>query len=316
MFIRSVLSLVLIAFSGSAGAQEWPTRPIRMIVSATAGSSSDFIGRMVADGLSKRLIQSVVVENTGGGSITAFAAIARARPDGYTIGTLSGAFSTLAAFSTKLPYDSIKDFSMISFAARYPMVVAVKPDSPIKTLRQLIDKGKSPGGATLAMNLPGTVHHLVGEWINIEAGSSLQGVPYRGSPQMLTDLLGGRVDALIDTGNAVIPQIKAGVLKGIAVSSAERFPLIADVPTIKETLPDVQVISWIGFAAPAGVPGPIMGRLNRELVNILAEPEYAQKLAVVGSMPFPVTPSDMRKLIDSETAQWNRIIDIKKITRQ
>jgi tripartite-type tricarboxylate transporter receptor subunit TctC len=286
-----------------------------MVAATPAGSSADVVGRVIAERLSNRLAQPVVVENASN-TITAFSSLSRGRPDGYLIGTLSGGVSTLAALNRNLPFDARHGFSMITFITRYPMVVAVRRDSPIKSLRELLEKGSSPGGATYAMNLPGTVHHLVGEWLNVEAKSSMQGVPYRGSPQMLADLLGGRVDAMIDTGTFLIPQIRSGTLRGLAVSSPTRFPLISDVQAMAETLPAIKVFSWIGFAAPAGVPIPIIEKLNREIREILAEPEIVEKLALLGGVPAGTTPEQMQQDINREIDQWNRIIDIKNITRQ
>ena len=229
---------------------------------------------------------------------------------------LTGAFSARAAVAKSLPYDPIKDFAFVTLVSGYPMVVATAPGSPIKSFGDLVVRAKaSPGEVTYGMNMPGSVHHLIGELINVEAGTAIRGIPYRGNTQIVQDLLGGRLDVMVETGTVAFAQIKGGTLRGLAVSSRERFVLEPAIPAIAETLPGFEVISWLGLAMAAGTPRPIVDRLNREIGEILKLPDIREKLAGVGNVPTPTTPEDMQDYIARDTARWNRVVEIKKIER-
>jgi tripartite-type tricarboxylate transporter receptor subunit TctC len=196
------------------------------------------------------------------------------------------------------------------------MVVATAPNSPIASFADLIARAKAaPFSITYGMNLPGSVHHLTGELINIEAGISLRGIPYRGNTQIVQDLLGGRLDVMIETGTIAFAQINGGPLRGLAVSSRRRFVLEPDIPAIAETLPGFEVMSWLGLAAPGGTARPIVERLNREVRAILELPEIRDKLAIVGNVPMPSTPEQMQEHIQRDASRWSRIVDIKGIEK-
>ncbi len=165
------------------------------------------------------------------------------------------------------------------------------------------------------MNLPGSVHHLLGEWINVEAGTNMHGIPYRGSAQMVTDILGGRVDVMIDTGTSALPNVASGKLRALALSSPARFPLASHIPTISESPPGIEVMSWLGLAVAPATPTPIVERLNREVRAILDRPDVKQKFAEVGNVPMPSSSAEMRDQIAREVARWNRVIDAKHIER-
>ncbi|MET0631650.1 MAG: tripartite tricarboxylate transporter substrate-binding protein [Xanthobacteraceae bacterium] len=297
-------------------AQQWPTRTVKIMTGTPAGGSPDLVSRLLADKLSERLGQAVVVENAAVSGVTAWSNVAKSPPDGYTVGMLTGAFSARAAVAKSLPYDPIKDFAFVTLVSGYPMVVATAPSSPIKSFGDLIARAKAaPDQVTYGMNLPGSVHHLVGELINVEAGTSMRGIPYRGNSQIVQDLLGGRLDVMVETGTVAFAQIKGGTLRGLAVSSRERFVLEPDIPAIAETLPGFEVISWLGLAMAGGTPRPIVDRLNREIGEILKLPDIRDKLAGVGNVPTPTTPEKMREHIEHDTARWNRVVEIKKIER-
>ncbi len=186
------------------------------------------MSRLLAEKLAERFGQSVVVENSATTGVAAWSSVAKASPDGYLLSMLTGAFSARAAVAKSLPYDPIKDFSFITMISGYPMVVATAANSPIKSFAELIARAKAaPYDVTYGMNLPGSVHHLTGELINVEAGTSLRGIPYRGNSQIVQDLLGGRLDVMIETGTIAFGQIRSGTLRGLAVSSRERFVLAA-----------------------------------------------------------------------------------------
>jgi tripartite-type tricarboxylate transporter receptor subunit TctC len=314
-----IVLLAALAFANltQARANEWPERSIRLLITTPAGGSPDVVGRLVAEKLGERLGKSIVVENTNIQGMPALSGVVRANPDGYLFVVLTGGLSTLAALQKTMPFSLDTDLSMITFLVRYPMVVIVANESPHKTLAELLAASKAkPEGLTFAMNLPGSLHHFVGELINIESGSNLRGIPYRGSTQMQTDLLGGRVDAMIDTGTSGIPQVQAGAMRGLAVSSAERFPLAPEIPAISETVKGVAATSWLGLAGPPGLPRPIVERMNKEIREIMALPDIREKLARTGNVPMVSTPDEMRTTILSEVAQWQRVVKEKNIEQR
>lgn len=314
----ALITLAIVQQSNVANAQDWPDRPIRMIVGFPPGGSPDVVGRIVGEKLSQRLGQPVIVENAvGAAGVTASERVSRSAPDGYTMIMLTGAHSGTAAMRKKLPYDAINAFSMISMVTAYPLVLMVAPDSPIKSFPDLLARAKAaPDTIKYASNAPGSAHHLLGEWINIEAHTTMVPVPYRGAAQALVDLLGGRVDFMVDTATTAIEPIRSGQVRGLAVASPQRFPLLPDVPTVAEVLPGVETMSWLGLAMPAGAPSPIIDRLSKELKAILDEPDMKQRLSQLGGVPSWTTPDQMRDRIAGEIARWNRVIDEKKIERQ
>jgi tripartite-type tricarboxylate transporter receptor subunit TctC len=304
------------ALSSPLAAEQWPSRTLRIITGTPAGGSPDFVSRLLAEKLSERLGQSVVVENATITGVAAWSTVAKSPPDGYLVTMLTGAFSARTAVAKSLPYDPIKDFSFITLVSGYPMVVAAAANSPIRSFADLVGRARAaPFMVNFGMNLPGSVHHLTGELINIEAGISMRGIPYRGNSQIVQDLLGGRLEVMIETGTIAFAQIRGGVLRGLAVSSRERFVLEPEIPAIAETLPGFEVMSWLGLAAPAGTPRPIIDRLNREVHEILELPDIRKKLAKVGNIPTPSTPAEMQDYIERDTVRWSRVVDLKGIER-
>ena len=314
-FVGFVVTQSLVAH---AAAQEWPTRPLRLIVGFPPGGSPDLVGRLIGDALSRRIGQPVVVENAiGGGGVLASDTVARSAPDGYAMVMLTGAHTGTAAIRKSLPYDPVNGFAMISTVTAYPMMIVASPDSPIRSLADLLTRARAePGKITYASNAPGSAHHLLGEWINIEAKTTMVPVPYRGAAQGIVDLLGGRVDVMIDTAVTAIELIRSGKVRALAVASPVRYALVPDVPTVAETLPGVETMSWLGLALAAGTPRPIVDRLNAELKEILSEPEIKARLSQLGGMPSWSTPEQMRDQISREIERWNRVIDQKNIERQ
>jgi tripartite-type tricarboxylate transporter receptor subunit TctC len=312
-----LLAVALAVISASPlAAQQWPTHTLRIVTGTPAGGSPDFVSRLLADKLSERLGQSVVVENSTTTGVAAWNTVAKSAPDGYTLSMLTGAFSARVAVAKSLPYDPIRDFTFITLVSGYPMVVATAPHSPIESFTDLIARAKAaPFSMTYGMNLPGSVHHLTGELINIDAGTSMRGIPYRGNSQMVQDLLGGRLDVMIETGTVAFAQIKGGTLRGLAVSSRKRFVLEPDMPAIAETLPGFEVMSWLGLAAPGGTPRAIVDRLNVEIGEILKLPDIRERLASVGNVPTPSTPEQMLDYIERDAARWSRVVDIKGIEK-
>jgi len=299
-----------------AEAEQWPARGLRILTGTPPGGSPDFVSRLLAEKLGDRLGQPVLVEHSASTGMAAWNTVAKSQPDGYLLTMLTGAFSARAAVAKSLPYDPIRDFAFISLVSGYPMVVATAPNSPINSFADLIARAKAaPFSVTYGMNLPGSVHHLTGELINVEAGTSLRGIPYRGNTQIVQDLLGERLHVMIETGTIAFAQINGGTLRGLAVSSRKRFALESDIPAIAETLPGFEVMSWLGLAAPGGTPRTIVDRLNWEIHEILKLPDIRDKLAIVGNVPMPSTPEQMQDHIEQDAARWSRIVDLKGIEK-
>jgi tripartite-type tricarboxylate transporter receptor subunit TctC len=314
--LAATLAVVLTA-SGEAIAQQYPTRAIRFLVGSPPGSGNDLVSRLLGQKLSERFGQPVVVEQKpGGAGLLANDALVKSNADGHTMVLLSGAHPATAALNRALPYDPVRDFGMVGTVVAYPLVISVAPNSPIRSFPDLIARARAaPGKLTYSMT-PGTLVHLLGEWINIEAGTAILGVPYKGSANALVDVLAGRVDATIETGTASFGHIRSGKLRALAVSSPARHPALPELQTISETLPGVEMSSWLGLAVPAATPRAIIERLNGEVRSILKEPEVRQRLADLSGEPASSSPEEMRALIEREIARWKRVVELKNIERQ
>jgi tripartite-type tricarboxylate transporter receptor subunit TctC len=322
-FAVAAAALAAVAFTHGTCAQTpptgpaYPSRTIRIYAGSPPGSGTDLVARLMAVKLGERFDNPVVVEQKiGGAGLLAAEAVAKALPDGHTLVLLSGAHAANAAMRRTLPYDPIDDFAMIGTVVSYPLVISVVPGSPIRSLGDLIERARAaPGKLTYAMT-PGTLVHLLGEWVNIEAGTSILAVPYKGSAMGLTDVLAGRVDVTIETATAAQGSIRSGKIRALAVSSPTRLAMLPDVPTISETLPGVEMTSWLGFVAPAGTPRPIIDRLNGEMRSVIALPDVQQKLAGLSGIAMPSSPEEMRALVEREIARWKRVVELKNIPRQ
>jgi tripartite-type tricarboxylate transporter receptor subunit TctC len=311
----AVPAAALMAAMLSGPALAWPDRQITITVVTGAGGSPDQVGRLLAAKLAERLGKPVVVENnTAGAGIAGTLAVARSQPDGHNIVILTGGTPSQQAMRPKQPYDLTRDFAHVTTLCAYPMVVAVPPNSPIKDFKDLIARAKAnPGKLSYSMNAIGSLHHLLGEWINIEAGISMQGIPYRGSSQAFLDVTSGRVDLMVDTGTFAFGQIKQGQLRALAQSAPARYALAPDVPAVAETLPGISMMSWLGFAMAKDTPKPVIDRLNKEIREILELEDVKTKLAEMGNIPMASTPEEMHKRISTELAQWKKIIETKGI---
>jgi tripartite-type tricarboxylate transporter receptor subunit TctC len=259
----------------------------------------------------------IVEQKVGGTGLIANDAVAKAPPDGYTMVLLTGGHPGTAAVMKKLPYDPVRDFAMVSTVIEYPMVISVAPESPIKSFGELVARAKAePGHISFSSAGPGSLHHLLGEWMSIEAGTTMLHVPFKGAAPAYTELLGGRIDILIETATFSFPQIRGGRLRPLAVSSAGRYALMPEVQTVAEVLPGVEFSSWLGVAVAPGTPRPVIELLNRELGAILAEDDVKQRFAGFGGVAAPSTPEAMRSRVEREIARWNRVVESRKIERQ
>ncbi|HQU50026.1 MAG TPA: tripartite tricarboxylate transporter substrate binding protein [Casimicrobiaceae bacterium] len=299
--------------SAPAAAQAYPTKPIRLVVPYTAGGSSDFVARQMAQKMSEGLGQTVVVENKPGVSgITGTELVARSAPDGYTLALVG--MTTHASNSwlyKKLPYDPIKDFAPVSVAIVSPLVLVVHPDVPAKNVQELIAYAKAnPGKVNYGSAGVGNTLHLAGELFKSRANIDIVHVPYKGASAAMGDLLGGRIQMMIDLVQTPLPNIQAGKLRPLGTTGAQRVALLPDVPTIAEQgLPGFQFATWIGIAAPAGTPKPIVDRLHAEMVKALAMPDLQAAFAKQGMQVAPsASPEAFAQFMKSEHDRLGELI--------
>jgi tripartite-type tricarboxylate transporter receptor subunit TctC len=291
-------------------AQEWPSRSIRMIVGTAPGGSPDIVARLLGEKVAEKLGQSVVVENIsqGAGSV-AQVTTAKALPDGHTMLMLTAGYPPQMAMRKNPPFDPIQGFEFVTVVCGYPMVYAVAPNSPIASFPDLIARAKAdPGKITYTINAQGSIHHILTKWIETEAGIEMTAIPYRGAGPAFTDVIGGRVDVMVEAATSAFPRIEGGQLRLLAVSSNGKYPLMPAAPLVEETLPGVTFMSWLGLAMPGGTPRPIVERMNREVHAALALPDVQKRLAESGNLATPTTPDDMRQRVKTEMERWGRII--------
>jgi tripartite-type tricarboxylate transporter receptor subunit TctC len=298
---------------GSARAEaEWPTRTITIIHGFAAGGPSDVVARLIADGLSRALGQSVIVEPRPGASgTTAAAQIARAAPDGYTLGVIPSGHASAAATFANLAFRPIDDFTMITLASEYPYIMATNAESGIKSVAELIDAAKTrPNPLLYGTPGVGSGPQLAIELFGLRTKLRFQHIPFKGSEPAATELVAGRLDFMMDPPASLIGFIRSGKLNALAVSSASSYFALPQTPTIAESgLPGFDVRAWQGLIAPAGLPQPILQRLNTETVRILKEPETAERMHTFGNEPAPTTPEEFRKRLADDIATWTAVAD-------
>jgi tripartite-type tricarboxylate transporter receptor subunit TctC len=314
--VRCVLScsvLLSLGWCGVAHAQPaYPAKAIRLIVPFPAGGPLDIVARVIGQDLNRSWGQPVLVDNRpgAGGNIGADA-VAKAPPDGYTI--LMGAVSTHAInvwLYSKLPYDPIKDFAPITLVTSVPNVLVLHPSVPAKNVQQLIALAKArPGQLNFASGSTGSAGHLAGELFKTMASVDMVHIPYKGAAPAVTDLLAGHVSLLFDNMASALPNIKAGRVRALAVTTARRSPFLPEIPTIDETgLRSFDIGTWFGVFAPAGTPPAIVVQLNRELVRILNTPAMKERLATLGAEPMGNTPEAFANFVKSEMSKYERIV--------
>jgi len=310
----SVAACFLVAgfAAGPAPAQTYPVKPVRMVIGFPPGGGTDIIGRIVAQKLSESLGQQVVVDNRGGASgQLAAEVVARSAPDGYTLMMAHiAAMSILPSLVAKLPYDPLKDFAPITLAAIGPNLLVVHPSVPVKTVKELVALARSrPGQLTYASPGAGTVQHLAGELFKLQAKVDILHVPYRGSGQSIVDLVAGQVHMNFDAIPPVINHVRNGKLRAIAVTSAKRFTLLPEIPTVGEAgIEGFDMSTWWGLVAPAATPRDIINRLSTETVKLLRQPDVKERIAGVGAEPVGNTPEEFAAFIRSEMEIYARIV--------
>ncbi|OGA74436.1 MAG: ABC transporter substrate-binding protein [Betaproteobacteria bacterium RIFCSPLOWO2_12_FULL_65_14] len=305
------LLLAALAFSSAALAQSYPTKPIRFIVSFPPGGSSDLIARAIAPHMSSRLGQPVVVENRpGAGGMIGVGAVAKAAPDGYTIGlAAAGALSSNISLYPSMPFHPEKDLAPISTLAMIPFFLIAHPSQPA-TLKEVIAKAKSaPGALSFGHGGSGSTMHLSGELLNMLAGVKIQAVPYKGSGPVSADVLGGQVPLGVVDLPSAIAHVRAGKVRALAVTSKQRISAAPEVPTFEEAgVPGYEAIGWFGVVAPAATPRPIIDRLNAEIRAALAAPEIRARALAAGTEPLTNTPAEFAGMIREETKKWAEVI--------
>jgi tripartite-type tricarboxylate transporter receptor subunit TctC len=294
--------------------QSWPQRSLRILVGTSPGGSPDIIGRLLADKMADKLGQSITVENnTGGGGGIAASMVTNAPPDGYSMTLLTAGWASGAAVG-KFAFDGDNTFGFLSMVCAYPFVYAVPKDSPIKSFPDMLARAKAnPGKLTYVITSLGSIYHLIGSWVNSKAGIEMVPVPYRGSANAVADVMGGRVDVMLDTATSGFPRVTNGQFRALAVSSPTRYPLLPDAPTVAETLPGVHYMSWLGMAAAPRTPRPIVDRLNADIHWALNTPLVQGKLKEGGNISTPTTPEGMREQMASEIATWKQLIEVNHI---
>ncbi len=316
--LKSALCALLMASSLSALAQKYPSKPITLICPFAAGGSADIMARFIAQKLSEAIGTPIVVDNKiGGGGGVGSNLVAKAKPDGYTLLLITGGYPAQAALSKNPPFDPIKDIAMVSTLTFYPFIVHVSANSPYKNLNELLAQTKNnPNKFNYASSGFGSIHHLSSELLNVMAGTDFVHIPTKGGNNALTELLGERVDLLIEAPTLSLPYIKAGKIKPLAVTSKERLKALPDVPSISEFLPSYEVKSFIGLGATGGTPNDIIKRLSLEMKKIIDDKDNYNRLAELGGDPQSSTPEEMRQFVENEYLKWQRVIDLRKIERQ
>src|SRR5437016_316255 len=289
-----LLAFTLVLHMGIAAAQTYSTKPLKLVTPFPPGGSADVIARLAAERLGDGLGQPVVVDNRqGAGGMVGNDYASKQPPDGYTLLLITGAYPVQAAMLKSLPFDPLRDIAMVSVLTSYPFVISVRPDSRFRTLGDLIAEAKAnPGKLNYPSSGIGTVHHLSGELLNAMAGIDMTHVPFRGGASPLTELLGGRVDLLLEAMTLSIGQVQSG------------------------KLPGYEVISFIGLGATGGTPAPIIQRLNDEVRKLLGAPATARRFVELGGEPRATSPEEMKAFIERDIERWRGVIAARKIERQ
>jgi tripartite-type tricarboxylate transporter receptor subunit TctC len=314
---RSLLAIGILALAPAGWAQEaYPARTVKIVVPYPPGGTTDLLARAMAARLTESMKQTFIVENRGGasGSIGTDA-VARSAPDGYTL--LMGTISThgINPAIGKVPYDPVKDFQPVTDVADTPNVLTVNPDTPFKTLADVLAAARAkPGTITFGSTSPGGSPHMSGELLKAMSGTDLLHVPYKGGGPMLIDLMGGQIQLGFDNLPSSMPHIKAGKIRPIAVTTTDRWPNAPEIPTIAESgVPGYEVSAWFGLLAPAGTPMTIVNQLQKAVAQILKVPEVSAQLLELGAKPVGNTPAEFAAMIEAELQKWRQVAKSNKL---
>jgi tripartite-type tricarboxylate transporter receptor subunit TctC len=311
MSFRWVLVLVAMLASSVAQAQEFPTRPIRLIVPFPPGGGTDVVARVLAPRMSETLGQSVVVDNrAGAGGNIGADLVAKAPADGYTILLAASTVAVNVSLMPNLPFDPLKDFAPVVLLLMNQSVLVVNPNLPVNNVHEFIALAKSkPGALTYGSSGNGSGAHLAGEMFKIMAGVNLTHVPYKGAAPAMNDLIAGRIDAMIIDLAIAMPYVKAGKIKALAIGSAQRFDALPDLPTISESgVPGYEINGLMGFVAPSGTPAGAIQRLNEAANRSLQDPEVRQRLRALATIPMGGTPEQLDKVLRADIEKYGRVV--------
>jgi tripartite-type tricarboxylate transporter receptor subunit TctC len=317
MIAKRLLGAIAAAFSlasAHAAADAWPSKPLKLVVPFTAGGSTDTVARIVAEKLTTRLGQPVIVDNrAGAGGAIGSDFVAKSPADGYTM--LVGTSSTMAIAPyvyTKLPYNPTRDFAPVSLLGTADIVIVVNSQVPVRTVRELLAYAKAnPGKLTFASGGNGSISHLLGDYFKSMAHVDMLHVPYKGDAQMVTDLLGGQVDMAFGTAVAFLPHIRSGKVVALAVTNPKRSTTQTQLPTVSEAgVPGYEAVQWFGIALPTGTPHEIVQRLNDEIRAILAMPDVRARFSELGFDVVGDKPEEFAAFLRAENAKWKKIAEI------
>jgi tripartite-type tricarboxylate transporter receptor subunit TctC len=320
-FASCVAAAVLAwALACPAYAQDYPQQPIHFIVSFGPGGGADIIGRILADAMQRKLGKPIVVENKpGAGGIIGNDIVAKARPDGYTLGIMTAGQIIAAVTRKNMPYDTNRAFDPVTQVATASLLIATRPDFPANNVEELVAEAKgNPGKIVFASPGFAATQHFAGELFKQTAGIDLLHVPYKTTPEALNAVLGHHADILFDTVSALIGQVKAGQLKALAVTGKDRFPAVPDIPAATESgvLPGYDVTTWYGVFAPKGTPPDVVTKLNNVINEIIAEDDVKARLVTVGVVVKGSTPDEFGAFMQSEYKRWDAVRDAAHIERQ
>ena len=306
------LLTAMLIMASAAPAQTYPIRPIRWVVTYPPGGPTDVVARAIGAKLTEAWGQQIVIDNrAGAGGVIGTDIAAKAVPDGYTLlfGTSAG-LTINPALNSKLPYDAVKDFAPVSLLVLNPQILVVHPAVPVNSVKELVALAKArPGQLNYASVGLGSPNHMGMELLKALTGIDIVHVPYKGTGPAITDLLGGQVQVMFNSMPSVIPLVASGKLKGLAVGSVQRSPAVPDIPTVAEAgVPGFENVTWYGMFAPAKSPHDIIVKLNKQVVQILASPEMAQRLASQGAEPRSSTPEELTKFMRVESERWKKVI--------
>jgi tripartite-type tricarboxylate transporter receptor subunit TctC len=309
--IRLAVGFFLAVMTSMLWAQSWPTKPVRMIIAFPPGGPTDLVSRVLAQKLSEQLGQQVIVDNKpgAGGNIAAELA-ARAAPDGYTIFYNTSAIVIGPALYGKVNYDTLKDFAPVLLTASVPMVLVVNPQLPARSVKEFVDLAKTRSGAlNYSSSGTGTITHLASAMMSTQTGIQTQHIPYKGSAPGLVDLASGQTQFMIDTINTVLPYVRDNRLRGLAVTSAKRSPLLPDLPTLAEAgISGFEAAAWQGIVVPTGTPNEIVQKLNAEVNKALTHPDIRSRLAAQGADILGGTPAEYATYLRSEMPRWAKAV--------
>jgi len=311
---RGLLLLALAASLPAAQAQtgKWPDKPVRMVVPFAPGGGTDIIARIIAPRLSQEFGQQFIVDNRGGaGGMIGTEIVVRADPDGYTVSLVASSYAT-APVLYKLPYDPIKGIAPISMTDTGPFILAVNPSVKATNVKEFIALARAkPGSLNYGSSGTGGTLHLAGELFGQMTGTSSVHVPYKGTGPAVIDLMGGQIQFIFANGPSVLPHVKAGKLRAIAVTTQRRSPLVPNLPTVSESVPGYLAITWHGMLAPAGTPKAIVSRLNQALAHVLKQPNLQEVLHSQGLEPTHSTPEEFARMIAEDIARWSKVVKKK-----